>query len=64
MKQAMVRTAGYRMRNKADAQMLTEELTAEDVTDAINYRVNGRAAAVHDPHTGGRRFLTAVDAIA
>jgi hypothetical protein len=54
MKQAMVRTAGYRVRNKADAQMLAEELTAEDVTDAINSRVHGRAAAIHDPHTGGR----------
>jgi hypothetical protein len=41
MKQVMVRTAGYCVRNKADAHTLAEELTAEDVADAINSRLNG-----------------------
>jgi hypothetical protein len=64
MKQVMVRTTGYCIRNKADARTFTEELTAEDVADAINSRLNGTAGAGHDTHNGGHRFLSAVDAIA
>ena len=41
MRQAMVRSAGYRVRNKADAHTLAEELTEEDVTEAVSSRLNG-----------------------
>jgi hypothetical protein len=41
MKQAMVRKAGWRVRNKADAASLAGEITMDDVTDAINSRVRG-----------------------
>jgi hypothetical protein len=57
MKQAMVRTAGYHVRNKAYAHTPAEELTAKDVADAINSRLNGTAGAGHDTHNrGGHHF--------
>jgi ABC-type iron transport system FetAB ATPase subunit len=34
-KQAMVKNAGFNVKNKADACMLAEEITANDVTEAI-----------------------------
>jgi len=60
MKQNMVRTAGWRVRNKADARSLAEEITEEDIARAVSSRQN------HNPngfHSRGNLFLKAVDAI-
>jgi hypothetical protein len=66
MKQAMVKSAGFRVRNKADALMLAEEITAEDVTEAIGLaRLNGGVGGVsRGGNAQGCQFLSAVDAIA
>ena len=60
IKQNMVRRAGWRVRNKADAAMLAEELTMEDVNEAISSSRTGRRST----NPNGRRFLEAIDAIA
>jgi hypothetical protein len=41
MKQAMVRNAGWKVRNKCDAKALAEELTMDDVNEAISTKVRG-----------------------
>ena len=66
MKQTMVRTAGFRVRNKADAHILAEELTEEDVSEAIGFaRQNGGVTnATGSGSASGRYFLNAVDTVA
>jgi hypothetical protein len=59
----MVRSAGFTVRNKVDARMLAEEITAEDVTEAIGLaRLNGGLhATAGRGNDSGRQFLKAVD---
>jgi hypothetical protein len=64
MKQTMVRTAGYRVRNKAAAHTLAEEITADDVTEAIQSRLNGTVVEGNGTTRHGSQFLKAVDAVA
>jgi hypothetical protein len=64
MKQTMVRTAGYRVRNKAAAHTLAEEITADDVTEAIQSRLNGTIVEGNGTTRHGSQFLKAVDAVA
>jgi hypothetical protein len=65
MKQAMVRHAGFRVRNNADARMLAEEITTEDVTEAMSFaRLNGGVNTATRNNDHGRQFLNAVDTIA
>ncbi|MCK7498888.1 MAG: helitron helicase-like domain-containing protein [Comamonadaceae bacterium] len=65
MKQAMVRHAGFRVRNNADARMLAEEITTEDVTEAMSFaRLNGGVTTGTRNNDHGRQFLNAVDTIA
>ena len=62
MKQAMVRNAGWRVRNKCDAQSLATELTIEQITEAISTRIT--AGRKRNYSTQGHKLLNAVDAIA
>ena len=62
MKQAMVRNARWKVRNKCDAKVvLAKELTMEDVTEAINTRLRGGRKRERDK---GTQILSAVDAMA
>ena len=61
MKQQMVKSAGWKVRNKADASLLAKELTETDVTAAISARQNGTQS---ENSTPGRSLLNAVDAVA
>ena len=63
MKQGMLRTARWKVRNKCDAKELAQELTMEDVSAAISTRVlsEGRKRKKGDR---GEKVLDAVDAIA
>ena len=61
MKQAMVRNAGWKVRNKCDAKALAEELRMEDVTEAINLRLRGGRKRDRGE---GSKLLSAVDALA
>ena len=60
MKQNMVRTAGWRVRNKADAHSLAEEITEEDITKAVDSR---QRCTPNNFSSRGNMFLQAVDAI-
>jgi len=59
MKQAMLRTACWRVRSKNNAKDFAQELTADDVSNAINQRESG---GLSTNSTGGR-FLSAIDAV-
>jgi Helitron helicase-like domain at N-terminus/PIF1-like helicase len=63
MKQMMVRTAGWKVRNKADANLLANELTIEDVDAAIDYSKYKRGTSMNENVFRGKRLLSAVDAI-
>ena len=63
MKQMMVKTAGWKVRNKMDANLLANELTMEDVNAAIDYTKYARGASMNENVYRGRRLLSAVDAI-
>jgi hypothetical protein len=64
----MVKNAGFRVRNKVDARMLAEEITVDDVTEAIgSARLNGGlngASNERGSNSNGQRLLKAVDTIA
>jgi hypothetical protein len=62
MKQAMVRNAGWRVRNKCDAKSIATELTMEEISEAISTRVSG--GRKRRCTTQGHKLLNAVDAIA
>ena len=57
-KQNMVRTAGWKVRDKTHAECLAVEITTEDISSAIGGRRNGTRG-----NSAGHRFLNAVDAI-
>jgi len=63
MKQGMLRTARWKVRNKCDAIALAQELTMEHVSAAISTRVlsEGRKRKYGN---GGEKLLDAVDAMA
>ena len=61
MKQAMVRTAGWKVREKGSAAMFAHELTTHDVNEAINRKQSGHVSAGQGT---GAQFLSAVDAVA
>jgi len=60
MKQAMVKSAGWKPREKGNTAMFTHELTAEEVNVAITQRRNGHTTAGAAP---GSQFLSAIDAV-
>jgi len=60
MKQAMVKNAGWKVREKGNAAMFAKELTAEDVNEAIGRKQSGHLAS--NSGVGGQ-FLSAIDAV-
>ena len=62
MKQNMVRTAGWKVRSDADAQLFAQDLRPEDVEAAAFLRSNGRSASTNSQRAG-TRYLKTVDAI-
>lgn len=60
MKQAMVKNAGWKVREKGNAAMFAKELTAEDVNEAIGRKQSGHLAS--NSGAGGQ-FLSAIDAV-
>jgi len=60
MKQAMVKSAGWKAREKGNAAMFAHELTAEEVNVAITQRRNGHTTA---GAATGSQFLSAIDAV-
>ena len=61
MKMEMVRTAGWKVRRNLNAVALSEELTQEDIEEAISARSTGR---YQSSNHRGRLFLNSLDAIA
>ena len=59
-KQSMVRSAFWKARSKGNATAFSEELTADDVSRAINQRENGNRLNRNSP---GGKFLSAIDAV-
>jgi hypothetical protein len=62
IKQTMVKTAGWKVRNKADANVLANELTMEDVDDAINATRYARGTS-NNSILRGRKLLGSIDTI-
>ena len=63
MKHMMVKTAGWKVRNKTDANVLANELTIEDVDAAINYTKYACGASMNENVFRGKKLLNGVDAI-
>ena len=61
MKQSMVRTACWKVREKGNATAFAQELTQEDVNSALNARANGTCSY---SNSTGNRFVSAIDAVA
>jgi hypothetical protein len=62
MKQMMVKTAGWKVRNKADANLFANDLSMADVDEAIESARHARGVTNQNVFRG-RRLLGAIDAI-
>jgi hypothetical protein len=62
IKQKMVRTARWKLRNKATATLLASELKVEDVKQAITAARIARGAVSPEAYRG-RQLLSSIDAI-
>ena len=61
IKQSMVRSATWRVRNKCNARRIAEDLTFEEVSSAITARLRGKKRKRGDQ---GHELLNGVDAVA
>ena len=61
MKQVMVKIASWKVRKKGNATAFSQELTQEDVAQALNGRLTGQRSGANNP---GNRFVSAIDAVA
>ena len=59
VKQKMLRTAGWRSRNNLDARAIAEDITAEDISAAVESRRLGNTSS----SARGDAFLKTVDAV-
>jgi hypothetical protein len=62
MKQMMVKTAGWKVRNKADAKFLANELNMEDINEAIDSAKYARGISTNGMMRG-RKLLGSIDTI-
>ena len=60
MKQSMVQSAGWKVREKGKAEMFASELTAEDVSRAIDHKQSGKLMS---GSRSASQFLKAIDAV-
>ena len=61
MKQAMVKTAYWKVREKGNATSFSQELTKDDVAQALNGKLTGKR---NGGNNAGNRFVSAIDAVA